>query len=398
MQTGPIQHGWVQIMLVVTALLLWLAGALVSAKVHGLTGGGGVAANWLLAVASLLALPLGAAVVAAWLGWRWMPVLVDKPGLAVGLGLGLLLLPLYGGFIPYIQATRSVAIVCLVADEFGQYWVPGYAALLLLLPVMAWLAERLRVTGRARYAFWHLALLWLAGSLLLLQRDLAIMTLLLSGALISAVLARPRGKPLGIMVLGMPLVLGWFLVEANWEIIPDWGILHADPPLRAFLAETWRAAGWQGTGRLVLSFSGYAGEPDRYPYDALAEMRLPMSKDLVINAAAQIYGWRLVLVMVALAAWHVGGLFLLTSGITGRLYRWTAVLFASVPALMAFLGILSATGWVGWPFPTFVFPWVGSDFSSLTALAWILGAVIALAARIPPAEARAGAAAIHGPD
>ena len=29
----------------------------------------------------------GAAVAAAWLGWRWLPVLVDRPRLALGLGL-----------------------------------------------------------------------------------------------------------------------------------------------------------------------------------------------------------------------------------------------------------------------------------------------------------------------
>lgn len=74
--------------------------------------------------------------------------------------------------------------------------VPGYAALLLILSVMARLAERLRLTVQARYAFRHWALLWLAGSLLLLQPDLAIATLLLCGALASALLARPRGKPL----------------------------------------------------------------------------------------------------------------------------------------------------------------------------------------------------------
>lgn len=391
MQVGLIQHrDWVKTVLVVTAMLLGLAGALISARVQALTGDGGVAASGHLDGASLLAVPFGFAVAAAWLGWRWLPVLVDKPGLAGGLGLGLLLLPLYGGFIPYIQATRSVATVCLLVDALGQwYWVPGYAALLLLLPVMAWLAERLRVTGRARYAFGHLALLWLAGSLLLLQRDLAIMTLLLSGALISAVLARPRGKPLGIMVLGMPLVLGWFLVEAHSEIIPDWG-LDSEPPLRAFLAGTWQGAGWQGTGRLVLaSSSGLEEAPGIPAYDALAEMRLPMSKDLVINATAQLYGWNLVMVMVALAGVQAGALFRLASRIRGdqrRLERWTAALYAAMPALMAILGTLAAAGWVGWPFPTFVFPWVGgaSDLSSLTAMAGMMGAVTALAARTSP--------------
>lgn len=39
----------------------------------------------------------------------------------------------------------------------------------------------------------------------------------------------------------MPLVIGWFLMEAYLEIIPDCG-LDYEPPLRAFLAETWRSS------------------------------------------------------------------------------------------------------------------------------------------------------------
>ena len=128
-----------------------------------------------------------------------------------------------------------------------------------------------------------------------------------------------------------------------------------------------------------------------------------MSTDLIVNSTGQLFGWSMVLVMIALTACHLGALFLAASRIAGdqgRLYRWTAVLYVSVPALMAVLGTLSATGTVGWPFPTFVFPWVGSaaDINSLTAMAWVLGSVIALAARIPPAEARAGGSSHSWPD
>jgi cell division protein FtsW (lipid II flippase) len=243
---------------VITALGLVAVGVVVTDKVAAMTQG-----RWetLAEGVTDLALlgSLTAAVGSAWLAWRLVLVLVRAPWTAVLLSLCCMMLPLVWRE-SHEGANRAIALYGSLEDPGHWHWVPGYWALILLLPVMALLAERLHVTGRARYALGHLGLLWLAGSLLLLQPDLALTVLLAWGALASAWLARPQGELRWLMALGMVLVSWWLVLAADARAILPWG-LDFDPPLRAYLAETWNAAGWQGTGRLVTEPGELAQQP-----------------------------------------------------------------------------------------------------------------------------------------
>lgn len=375
--------------MVLTALGLLAVGVVVTDRVAAMTQG-----RWetLARGATDLALlgSLAAGVVCAWLAWRLVPVLVRAPWTAVFLNLSCLMLPLLWGH-SHEGMGRAIALDSVWNANHSD-WVPGYWALLLLPPVMARLAEGMRVTGRARYALGLLALLWLAGSMLLLQPDLALTLILTGGVLASACLARPRGGLRWLMVVGLALVGWWLALVVDARIIQPWG-LDFDPLRRTYLEETWDTADWQGTGRIVTKPSEL-GPINRslFMVDSglHSELRWPLSRDYVLNATAQLFGWSTALVTIALAALHVWALFRLAGRISGderRCWRWTAGLYAGVPAGMLALSTITATGWLGSPFSALaypylavVFPWVGgvSDFNSLYVLAGLTGAVVAL--------------------
>jgi hypothetical protein len=87
--------------------------------------------------------------------------------------------------------------------------VPEYWGLLLLLPVLARLGERLRSRGLARYSLGHCALFGLGMTLLLEQPQLGLATSLIAAALATALLAAPRGQERWTLSIGGVAVLAW---------------------------------------------------------------------------------------------------------------------------------------------------------------------------------------------
>lgn len=131
---------WSQVVVVITAIGLAVAGMLVTTEAVKIAWGDSArelyhpvldhsAVGWLL---------LAAAALSAWLAGRVMPTLVRRPWLAVGLGLACLILPLLLGerhFDNWAIKIRGEAI------EPRWQWVPGYLGLLLLVPVLVVLMD-----------------------------------------------------------------------------------------------------------------------------------------------------------------------------------------------------------------------------------------------------------------
>lgn len=346
------------------------------------------------------------ALLCAWLGGWLMPRLIRRPWLTTGLALACLLLPWYFGFRQFGGYGLWVWRTLVLGGDGGAlgygYWVgPGYLGALLLLPVLVVVAERVRVTRFGLfdlYVFLHAVLLGLGTTLLIFQNHAPLALVLLGAGLMTALLARPWGAALFLQVILLTMVIGWTLtMEEIWVTKVMKGQLGVTPsaqiPENGSLPQTWKSAGWWGfpPDPSPMEKSAHSLTVDNIAavLDVSPQLRLPREPEFRLNATAQLYGWIAAGLVLAVLLLHVWALVRLGSRLRGEAYRverWTAWVYASVPALMAAMSTLTATGWLSLPWPAMVFPWLGSadEFNSLYGLAWLCGSVVALAARIPP--------------
>lgn len=407
-----IRLDWIQAVAIFTALALLVFGLVVTTEIPKAWWGAAYEP------ASLLQRPviqwplLILALLCAWLGGWLMPRLIRRPWLTTGLALACLLLPWYFGFSQFggygLWVWRTL-VLGGDGDAMGYgYWVePGYLGALLLLPVLVVVAERVRVTRFGLfdlYVLLHAVLLGLGTTLLISQNHAPLALVLLGAGLMTALLARPWGAALVLHVILLTLVVGWTLIlQEVWFTKVMKGELGHKPPAeiheQGLLSQTWNNAGWWGmppapftTEQPVHSLTT---ENIAAALQASPQVRLPRDPEYRLNATTQLYGWIVAGLVLAVLLLHVWALVRLGSRLRGEAYRverWTAWVYASVPALMAVMSTLTATGWLSLPWPAMVFPWLGSadELNSLYGLAWLSGSIIALAARIPPDGAAQG--------
>lgn len=249
--------------------------------------------------------------------------------------------------------------------------------------------DRLRVTQQLRYLLSHVALVWFALTLLLIQGDLAMASLLLAAALVSATLARPWELVFWTWALGLVTIVGWSWpwIGANLFVREGSGFALSFFDTRTSLGAAWNAAGWWG-------FPSATSDPDAVARffshrpdlkDMLhwpAEARLPIQPEYTLNALVQFHGWTAAGAVITATMLQSLALFRLASRARGdnrRVERWTGWIYAGILVLMAGLSTTAAAGWLPKPFPACIFPWLGgaADLSSLHALAWLVATVFA---------------------
>jgi len=316
----------------------------------------------------------GAALV-AWFAARFAPRLLRSSWLVGIAGLLCLTLPLFVGDVSD-GARRMISIFGYYGydGEANYAWYPGYWAILLLVPALVHLSDRLRTTGRLSFAIGHGVLVLMSLRLMLLQPNFPLAYLFWIAAAFTVWLARPRGINLVVLLsalLVVPLYFvfhslsSYYAMERVFISFMPWSDRFNHGFEWQMLRDGWQRADWWGTGTLI------------HPYPSGAVF-LPaaMGGKFALNTLAQLYGWSTAAAVILLLGLQGMALWKLAEQAhdDDPLSRWIGQSYALMFLVIAGMSAARATGYV--PLPSYILPWVGYDLNTLIALSWLGGTVV----------------------